>query len=75
VLDLVVLTLLSQSNALPSHTAIPKVDSRTPTIVSDTHSSYSRFPAVVLTIIVPLLPLPSIAAVAVQRTSQSFGNA
>jgi len=63
----VVLTLPSWSNALPSHTAIPKVGSRTPTIVSDAYSSYSRFPAVVLTLIVPLLLSPSIAAVAIHR--------
>ena len=47
------------SNTLPSHSAIPKVGSRTPTIVPDTHSSYSRFPTAALTLIVPSLPSPS----------------
>jgi len=63
----VVLTLPSQSNALPSHTAIPKVGNRTPTIVSDAHGSYSRFLAAALTLVVPLLPSPSIAAGTVHR--------
>jgi len=52
-------SLLSPSNALPSHLAIPKVGSRTPTIVPDTHSSYSRFPTAGLTLVVPSLPSPS----------------
>jgi len=64
---LVVLSLPLPSNALPSHSAIPKVRSRTSTIVSDAHGSYSRFPAAALAFVVPLLPSPSIAAITVHR--------
>jgi len=64
-LALVVPSLPSPSNTLPSHSAIPKVRSRTPTIVSDPHGSYSRFLTAALMLVVPLLPSPSIAAVAI----------
>ena len=57
-LTLVVPSLPSPSNALPSHSAIPKVGSRIPTIVLDAHS-YSRFPAAALTLVVPSQPSPS----------------